>query len=244
MNASNLYESGHAYLLSKGLITEVFDADNINPDVILLAEHYITETGDHAAKVADFMLWTKSEPELIHLSVTSIALSRSFHIGDQDIKISMSTTPADEMHTQRVRNAYIRALHGSIMRAHTDLINSLANTPHEAAPRSQQSPTSGVTPSTETAVVPISRLTIEKKNGKRIVRVAGGRYEQFGVAFYPEHIEASGFAETINALTPEEYPAKGTMLIEMRADGKPSKVLKIKEFSVGKSQEPVPTADF
>lgn len=244
MNAANLYESGHAYLRSKGKITEDYDADNISHDVILLAENYITETGDHAAKVADFMLWTKTEPEVPHLSVISMTVTRSFAIGNESISISMSTTPSDEMHTQRVRNAYTKALHASIIRAHADLVNALANTPYDVTPRATQSPTGGTSSATDTVQIPISRLSIEKRSGKRIVRLAGGKYEQFGVAFYPEHIDASDFGKQINGLSPEEYPAKGMMLVELRADGKPSKVLKIKDFSVGKPAEPTATADF
>lgn len=70
----------------------------------------------------------------------------------------------------------------------------------------------------------IQRIIISYHGGKKLVRLAGGRYSKWGVPFYPE---LWGFVEPdIDQMTDGEYPARGTMEVEIE-DGKAKRVSRV-----------------
>lgn len=70
-------------------------------------------------------------------------------------------------------------------------------------------------------------LTATVDDGKAYWKVRGGAFQKFGVAIYPEVLEAAGFdVDSLNPLKPVDL-AGWTAVFSVKENGKPQKVVRL-----------------
>lgn len=75
---------------------------------------------------------------------------------------------------------------------------------------------------------PAERIVVNMKKGKKLYNVIGGKFQEFGIPFYEEHMKQAGINPAEISDDGEELPERSVMIYESE-NGKAKRVLRIEQ---------------